>query len=72
MAEYKTVASTKPTKADGGDEVVLWEQDADHPGGEAFVAGPKPVQVAVTGLVEKRLREGVIAEVPSGKASKGA
>ena len=50
----------KPGSDDG--RVALFEQHRDHPGGEAFVAGP-PVQVAVTPLVERKLASGELAKV---------
>lgn len=64
------IASTLPTQDDGGDKVVLFEQDRAHPDGEAFVAGPKPVQVARTAGVERVLREGTAVVVDSGKSTK--
>ena len=57
------VRSTLTPKKDGGDVVVLWEQDDAHPGGQAFIAGPAPVEVALTPAVSKLLRDGVIEEV---------
>jgi hypothetical protein len=45
----------KPGRGDG--RVALFEQHKAHPGGEVFVAGP-PVQVAVTPMVERKLKSG--------------
>lgn len=47
-------------KNDG--RVALFEKDDRHPGGEAFVA-EKPVQVAITQVVEKKLKDGILKEV---------
>ncbi len=56
------VKSTLPTAKDGGDKVVLAENDTRHPNGEwAYIAGPTPVQVARTPDVERVLREGTAA-----------
>jgi hypothetical protein len=38
-----------------GDRNALWERDAAHPGGEVFVAGDEPVEVAQTPEVMARL-----------------
>lgn len=46
-----------------GDRVALWERHPSHPGGEAFVAGSKPVQVAATPQVSRLIRAGVLVEV---------
>lgn len=35
--------------------VALWEKDPAHPDGEVFVAGDKPVQVAMTSAVEEAI-----------------
>lgn len=51
-----------------GNRVALWERHPDHPGGEAFVAGPKPVQVAATLQVQRLIRTGALVEVKSGPA----
>lgn len=52
-----TVRSTIPTKADGGNIVALYEVHPDHPDGEAYVAGPKPVRVARTSDVQKAISD---------------
>ena len=46
------------------DRVVLFEHDAAHPGGEAFVGGDGPDQVARTTRVVTLLRDGLLIEVP--------
>lgn len=72
--EYITVKSGLPGKPDGGHSVALWEQDDNHPKprlpdgtegdvGEAFVAGPKPVQVGRTAAVNQALHEGRLVQV---------
>lgn len=43
--------------------VALSERHPDHPGGEAFVAGRRPVLVAETPTVKVALREGRLEEV---------
>ena len=57
-----TVRSTLKPKGDG-DQVVLYEKDSDHPEGEAYIAGPAPVQVALTPKVKALLRAGKLEEV---------
>lgn len=47
--------------------VVLWERDAAHPGGEAFVASSAPAEVGKTGAVERLMREGLLVEVSEPK-----
>ena len=47
--------------------VVLWERDAAHPGGEAYIAGSAPAPVGKTGEVARLLREGQLIEVPEPK-----
>lgn len=46
------------------DRTVLWEQDPQHPSGEAFVGGAGPDFVARTPLIEAKLRSGEIIEIP--------
>lgn len=67
------MARTKTADAQGAiwvmsnrvdDRVVLFEKDAAHPGGEAFVGGNKVDQVARTGTVEGLLRAGLLVEIP--------
>lgn len=60
MTEILTVRSTIPTQPDGGNKVALFETHAEHPDGEAFVAGPNPVQVARTPTVQKLLGDGTL------------
>lgn len=65
-----TVKSGLP-KRSGADVVALWEKDPAHPADpenpdaphEAYVAGDKPVKVALTSLVTKLIREGTLVEV---------
>lgn len=63
MANLIIVRSTIPTRADGGNVVVLYETHEDHPDGEAYVAGPTPVRVARTGLVHRLISDGALEEV---------
>lgn len=67
MAEMVMVKSLLPERDDGGFPVALYEQDAAHPDGEAFVAGPDPVEVARTGLVNRRISEDAL-EIVEGDA----
>jgi hypothetical protein len=60
--ELKTVKSGLGQR-NGADVVALWEKDPAHPGGEVYIAGDKPVEVALTPEVVKRIREGVLVEV---------
>lgn len=60
---FITVKSTLESKPDGGDEVVLFEKDDRHPGGEAFVAGDWPVKVFPTPRVTALIREERLIEV---------
>lgn len=57
------VKSTLKQKPDGGDEIVLFEVDNRHPGGEAFVAGDTPVEVFPTPRVTALIREERLIEV---------
>jgi hypothetical protein len=79
MAEIITVRSLLPERDDGGYPVALYEADDQHPENsagarEAFVAGPEPVEVARTGLVNRRISEGAleIVEDAGPKASRRA
>lgn len=56
------VKSTLKMNEDGSSKVALWEKDARHPGGEAYIAGDKPVEVGETAQVSKLLRDGVIVK----------
>lgn len=56
------VKSTLKINEDGSSKVALWEKDARHPGGEAYIAGDKPVEVGETAQVSKLLRDGVIVK----------
>src|SRR5262245_48752610 len=44
------------------DEVVLWERDPRHPGGEAFIGGEAPDYVYKTPAVEAVLYAGTAVE----------
>lgn len=46
------------------DRTVLFERDALHPGGEAFIGGSGPEHVARTARIEELLRSGEIIEIP--------
>ncbi len=46
------------------DRTVLWEQNVAHPGGEAFIGGAGPANVAKTPAIESLLRSGLIIEIP--------
>ncbi len=46
-----------------GNRVALWERDAAHPDGEAFVAGDTVASVARTPAVVARLQDGTLVEV---------
>lgn len=63
MARYITVKSTIPTRPDGGNVVALYETHADHPDGEAFVAGPEPVKVSRTPAVHRLISDGTLEQV---------
>lgn len=54
----------------GENQVLLYEQDSRHPTGEAFIAGPIPVQVADTAAVSRLLKDGDIEEVSATEAKK--
>lgn len=57
------VRNLSEPKPDGSDQVVLWQRDARHPNGEAFVAGDKLVEVYLTPEVAALIREGKLEEV---------
>lgn len=63
------VVSTLPARDDGGSQVALFEIDAAHPGGQAYVAGPVPVEVSPTAEVSRAIHEGRMREVPQSEAS---
>lgn len=57
----------QPGKDDG--RVALFETHADHPNGEAWVAVTgQAVQVALTPMVERKLKSGDLVEVDASKA----
>lgn len=73
MADLITVRSLLPARDDDGFPVALYEADDQHPANaagkhEAFVAGPDPVEVARTGLVNRRISEGALEIVERPKA----
>lgn len=57
------VRGTVEVRPDGGAEVVLFERDNQHPGGEAYVAGTDEAEVFPTGKVISLLRDGKLVEV---------
>lgn len=66
--KFTVVKSTLPAKPDGGFPVALYERNAKHPNeGFAFVAGDKPVRVAVTPEVSRLLRDDVLVGVAEEK-----
>jgi hypothetical protein len=46
------------------DRAVLYERDAVHPGGEAFIGGSAPAYVGRSSVVASLLQQGLIIEVP--------
>lgn len=48
---------------DGGARCALSERHADHPGGEAFIAGPGEFEVGNTPGVNQAIREGRLIPV---------
>ncbi len=63
------VRSTLKPTPDGGDPVVLHEQDERHPGGFAFVSGKAPVEVFATPAVLNALKEGWLKDITDGDES---
>lgn len=57
------VRGTVPAKADGGADMILFERDPRHPGGEAFIAGTDEADVYPTAKVTALIREGKLEEV---------
>lgn len=49
----------------GQNETLLFEKDPAHPNGEAFIAGPLPVEVGKTTAVVALLHDKKIEEVPT-------
>ncbi len=62
MADEKKTVWVISNRKD--DRVVLFERDPAHPGGEAFVGGSTPAEVARTGSVERLLHQGLLVEIP--------
>lgn len=60
------VRSLLPAAADGGDPVVLSEQDARHPGGQAFIAGKTHVKVYPTPAVVALIKGDKLKDVTDG------
>lgn len=60
--EQITVKSTLPDN-----RLALHERHDEHPGGEAFVYGDTPVDVARTPLVQRRLADEWLVRVEGGK-----
>ncbi len=60
------VRSTLPSTPDGGDPVVLHEQDDRHPGGFAFVSGKTPVEVFPTTAVLQALKDEKLKDITDG------
>jgi hypothetical protein len=54
----------------GEHQVLLFETDAAHPNGEAFIAGPIPVEVGDTLAVSTLLKDGAIEKVSAAEAKK--
>lgn len=57
------VISGLKARANGEHPVALWEQNVAHPDGEAYVAGDKPVEVALTPAVVQKIRNDELIEV---------
>jgi hypothetical protein len=53
------------THGEGVHDSLLFERDKQHPGGEAFIAGPLPVEVGMTARVRALLHDEKIEEVPA-------
>ena len=68
MADLITVKSNLKPTGDGGHPTALWDVDPAHPNGEAFIAGPEPVQVAETGAVLAALHDRRIVKVKDEEA----
>jgi hypothetical protein len=61
------VRSLLPAAADGGDPVVLSEQDPRHPGGQAFIAGKTHVKVYPTPAVVALIKGDKLKDVTDGE-----
>lgn len=57
MAELILVKAASPER------VALWERHADHPDNEVYVAGEDAVLVALTPLVDRKLKQGVLIRI---------
>jgi hypothetical protein len=54
----------------GEHQVLLFETDTAHPNGEAFIAGPIPVEVGDTHRVRELLKDGAIEKVSAAEAKR--
>ena len=52
------------------DRVVVWDPSDQHPGGEAWVAGKVPTEVAMTPDISGKLRMGELREATGEEISK--
>lgn len=57
MAELILVKAASPER------VALWERSEDHPDNEVYVAGEDAVLVALTPLVDRKLKQGVLLRI---------
>ncbi len=62
MAELILVKAANPER------VALWERHADHPDTEVYVAGEDAVLVALTPLVDRKLKQGVLLRIEPAQA----
>lgn len=56
------VKTAMPIAPDGGSEIAFYERDDAHPGGQAWVASDKPVEVGDTDTVRDAIRAGRLQE----------
>lgn len=68
--EYIWVVSNLSKNKDGGHPLALFEQNDDHPTGEAFVSGDTAVQVGMTSAVMEKLNKKVIRKANAPEISK--
>jgi hypothetical protein len=74
-AQGEATADSKPkttwvvsTRAD--ERVVVWDPSDVHPGGEAWVAGKVPAEVAMTPDISGKLRMGELREATEAEIAK--
>jgi hypothetical protein len=74
-SQAEPTADSKPettwvvsTRAD--DRIVVWDPTGEHPGGEAFIAGKVPAEVAMTPDISGKLRMGELREATAPEISK--